>query len=149
MRPAGPHPPYGAQAPDALVQVERAPPPARVEVLPPKPAPNAVWVDGEWTWRRGRWAWLVGRWVVPPAGAVLAPWAFVRGADGRLWYAPGVWRDAAGHPVEPPPALARASVQGGVVVNADGEIETTGAILHDRPSSSAAEPATEPPPPRP
>jgi hypothetical protein len=99
-----------------------------------------VWIDGEWVWRRGRWAWLLGRWVVPPRGAVFAPFAFVRGADGGFWYAPGAWRDAKGAPLEPPPPLAVASVQGGAVVNAEGEVETTGPILRDRPRPEAQPP---------
>jgi hypothetical protein len=130
--PLVPHPTYGAQAPAALEQVDRPPPPARVEVVPAQPAPDAVWVDGEWIWRRSRWAWLLGRWVVPPAGAVFAPWTFVRGKDGKLWYARGGWRDGSGERVSPPPALALASVQGGAVVDAEGEVETTGPILHEQ-----------------
>jgi hypothetical protein len=130
--PLVPHPPYGTQMPSALEPVDRPPPPARVEILPERPAPKAVWIDGEWIWRRGRWAWLLGRWVIAPPGAVFAPGVFVRGADGRLWYAPGVWRDQNGEPLaDGPTALSLASVQGGAVVNADGEVETTGPVLRE------------------
>jgi hypothetical protein len=129
-----PHPAYSTQRGDGLVKVDRPPPPARVELVPPSPAPGAVWIDGEWIWRRARWAWLPGRWVIAPAGATFAPWMIVRGADGQLWYAPGVWCAAtceAGR-VEPPTPLAIASVQGGDVVNADGTTETTGPIVRER-----------------
>jgi len=126
------HPPYVAQPSSALVEVQLPPPPARVELVPARPSPDAVWVDGEWTWRRGRWAWLPGRWVEPPAGAAFSPWVFERAPDGRMWYAPGVWRDAHGAPVDPPPVLAGASVESGAVVNAEGVTETTGPILRQR-----------------
>jgi hypothetical protein len=128
------HPSYTEQPPTALEEVQLPPPPARVETVPARPAPAAVWVDGEWIWRRARWAWLPGRWVIPPQGAAFAPWVFVRGADGRLWYAHGRWRDAAGAPVPAPEALARATVEGGAIVDAEGKIAPTGPILMDRPS---------------
>jgi hypothetical protein len=116
------------------------PPPARVEVLPAAPGPTAVWMDGEWIWRRAQWAWLPGRWVEPPGGALFSPWVFVRGADGHLWYAPGEWRKADGSPVDPPPALAIASVEMTAVVNAGGETETTGPILRARPKPASSGP---------
>src|ERR1019366_3656594 len=106
------------------------PPPARVEIVPARPTTLAVWVDGEWIWRRGRWAWLTGRWVMAPAGAVFSPWVSERGAAGRLWFAPGTWRDARGAIIDLP-SLAMASVEAGAVVDADGATETTGPILHD------------------
>src|ERR1700692_2553605 len=96
------HPSYAPQPQDALVEVDVPPPPGRVEAVPPRPSRSAIWVDGEWVWRRRRWAWLPGRWLEAPAGAVFAPWAFVRGPDGRLWCAAGAWRDAKGSPVTAP-----------------------------------------------
>ncbi len=131
--PAMPRPPYTAQPSSALVEVTRPPPPARVEIVPTRPRQDAVWLDGEWLWRRGRWAWLSGRWVVAPAGAAFSVWSFVRGPDGRLWYAPGEWRDAHQTIVDPPAPLAMALVEGGAVVDADGRTETTGPILRERP----------------
>jgi hypothetical protein len=133
-----PHPTFTPQPTTALVQVDQAPPPARVELVPPRPVALAVWVDGEWIWRRGRWAWLTGRWVTPPAGAKFSAWVFVRGADGRLWSAPGTWLDANGAPIEVK-ALVLASVEAGAVVDADGTNETTGPILHDRPHRNEPE----------
>lgn len=132
-----PHPPYVAQTTSALVEVDRPPPPARVEVLPARPAPRSVWIDGEWVWRRGRWAWLVGRWVLAPRGARFSPWAYVRGPDGTLWVAPGTWRDDRGVAVEAPRPLARAAVQSTEVVDADGTTVTTGPTLTDRPRSKS------------
>ncbi len=135
-----PHPTYAPQPSSALVEVSRPAPPARVEAVPGRPAPTAVWLDGEWTWRRGRWAWLIGRWVDPPPGAAFSPWVFVRGLDGSLYYAPGVWRDTKGAPIDPPVALVRAQVESNVVVDADGTVEATGPTLLDRPRPSDSAP---------
>jgi hypothetical protein len=131
-----PRPAFVAQPTSALVEVSEPPPPARVEVLPPKPASTAVWIDGEWMWRRGRWAWLAGRWCNPPPGAAFSPWVFERSADGRLWYTPGVWRTAAGEAIEAPPALAYASVQTAAVIDADGTVDVTGPTLRERPGQN-------------
>jgi hypothetical protein len=144
------HPAYVGQPQSALQEVDEPPPPARVELLPPVPSPQAVWVDGEWMWRRERWAWLPGRWVNPAPQTAFSPWVFVRGLDGRLWYAPGVWRDLAqGTPVDSPGALAIASVETGVVLSAEGATETTGPSIRQRPrpASSAAPPAPVATPP--
>jgi hypothetical protein len=147
--PSLPHPAYVPQPTGALVEVDQPPPPARVEIVPQRPAPSAVWVDGEWIWRRGRWAWLTGRWVLAPAGTTFSAWVFVRGTDGKLWYAPGAWRDASGAAIDPPRALSLASVEAGAVVDADGTTETTGPILHDRPhAEGAAHPEPTQPPPQ-
>ena len=123
------HPPYSAQPSTALVEVAAAPPPGRIEVVPLRPNPRAVWIDGEWSWRRQRWAWIEGRWVDPPAAATFSPWVFVRGPDGRMWYAPGTWRSSTGAPIDPPPPLRSAHVEPTQVVNASGAAETTGPTM--------------------
>jgi hypothetical protein len=122
------HPAYAPQPGSALMEVTAPPPPARVEMVPARPTADAVWVDGEWTWRRGRWAWTLGRWVIAPSGGAFSPWVFERGPDGRLWYAPGVWRDGKGAPLDPPVALASATAEASAVVNAEGTVEITGPI---------------------
>jgi hypothetical protein len=124
-----PHPPYSPQPGSALVEVTAPPPPGRVEASLERPDPRAVWVDGEWTWRRRRWAWLAGRWVAPPAGATFSPWIFERGADGRLWYAPGTWRDAKGTSIAEPVPIATAQVHPVEIVNASGATENTGTVI--------------------
>src|ERR1700690_2312723 len=128
--PALAHPPYPPQPQGALVEVSSSPPPGRVEMVPARPSRSAVWIDGEWVWKRGRWAWLPGRWVDAPPGASFSPWVFVRGPEGRLWHAGGVWRSANGSPVDAPRPLAGATVGSYAVVNASGEIENTGPTLH-------------------
>ncbi|HZU83503.1 MAG TPA: hypothetical protein VE987_11325 [Polyangiaceae bacterium] len=121
-----PHARYAPQVQASLVEVDAPPPPGRVEAIPISPSSSAVWIDGEWRWRRGRWAWSPGRWVQAPPGATFSPWVFVRGADGRLWCAPGTWRDARGAPMDAPLALATAAVNAAEVVGANGAIEATG-----------------------
>jgi hypothetical protein len=140
------HPTFAPQPTSALIEVDATPPPARVELVPDSPSPSAVWVDGEWSWRRGRWAWLRGRWVEAPPHASFSAWTYERGPDGRLWFAPGAWRDANGSPIDPPKVLAYASVESGAVVNADGTTELTGPTVVDRlePSAVPASPRAPP-----
>jgi hypothetical protein len=121
-----PHPTYTSQPSSALVEVSLPPPPARVEVVPPRPVARAVWIDGEWTFRRARWAWTPGRWVQAPADATFSPWVFVTAPDGALFYAKGVWRDAKGEALPDPVPLALATVDSVSVVNADGTTAITG-----------------------
>ncbi|HEY4014336.1 MAG TPA: YXWGXW repeat-containing protein [Polyangiaceae bacterium] len=134
------HPPYSSQPQSALVEVGAPLPPGRVEAVPPRPSAGAVWVDGEWLWRRERWAWRPGRWVDPPLDSTFSPAEFVRGADGRLWYAAGAWRDADGGTLESPAPIRSATVGVADVVNASGAIETTGATLRREPRSRDAAP---------
>jgi hypothetical protein len=123
-------PSYVAQSATDLVVVDYPPPPARAESVPPKPARGAVWIDGEWSARDHKWGWVAGRWVMPPKGAKFSPWTVVRGKDGTLYFARGVWRDASGRPIPPPPPLATAGVESaGVVIDPEGEAEETGPTL--------------------
>ena len=124
-----PRPPFSPQPTSALVEVTVPPPPARVEAIPASPNSDAAWIDGEWTWRRARWAWLPGRWVVPPPRETFSPWVVVRGSDGRLWHAPGAWRDAKGNAADAPAPVAVAVVTSAQVVNASGVTELTGRTL--------------------
>ncbi len=49
------------------------PPPApRDEVKPPRPGPQAVWVDGHWKHSGGQWVWATGHWVKKPKGQWVA-----------------------------------------------------------------------------
>ncbi len=102
------------------IAIFRVPPPGRVELVPPQPRADAVWIDGGWSWTDRRWVWTRGAWVVPPAGAVYSPWKVARGPDARLYFAPAAWRDARGNPIDPPPALVSATVTTVPVVTPDG-----------------------------
>jgi hypothetical protein len=122
-----PHPPYAPQATSALTPVEFAPPPGRIEAIPPRPLTADAWVDGEWIYRHGRWFWLLGRWVKTPPGARYAPWVCVHAIDGSAYYAPSIWRDAQGAPLAAPPTpLAFAAASGEAVFDSEGDVEETG-----------------------
>ena len=54
--------------------VERAPPPARVEVVPVAPGTGYGWVRGHYAWRAHQWMWIPGhyiRGVVPVTPALV------------------------------------------------------------------------------
>lgn len=89
-----PTPALGSHAGEEPMLVPYPPPPARVEVIP-KPPPDMkkpVWVDGEWSWKGRRWVWQPGQWTEPYPGALYAPPATVRLADGQIAWFPGSWR---------------------------------------------------------
>jgi hypothetical protein len=80
-----------ALAPVAVVNVPVAPPPPRVEVMPPAPGPAYFWVAGHWRWEHGAHVWVGGRWEGTRPGYLWAPAHWV--AAGPNWhYVPGQWR---------------------------------------------------------
>lgn len=93
----------------AYEQVPYPPPSALVEIVPPQPAPDAVWVDGYWLWRGRYYVWERGAWVRPPAGAYVREWRARYLDDGTLLYAPTRWYDDAGRLIEPPQPLVPAA----------------------------------------
>jgi len=99
-----PVPPTGPHQDDTPVLVPYPPPPARVEAVPPQPAPDAVWIDGHWQWTAGGYAWQGGRWDQPRPGAHYAPATMVRRRNGELFYYVGSWQGGA-----PPPAQDEAN----------------------------------------
>jgi len=121
-----PRPKYAQQKTASLTQVGYPPPPARVELIPAQPPGHPVWLDGEWAWTGSKWAWTVGRWVVPRQGATFSPWTTVRDDRGNVYFANGVWNDATGQPLPPPPALASGRARAGDVTSPEGANEKTG-----------------------
>jgi len=73
------------------VVVQQAPPPPRVETVVIAPAPDYVWIGGEWVWNGG-WLWVGGHWCAPPYPH--AVWVGGRWDSGpRGWHhSPGHWR---------------------------------------------------------
>lgn len=103
-----PQPPGGKFPRSEMVEVPYPPPPARVEVVPPKKQADHVWIDGQWDWDGSEWQWTEGTWTVPPKGAVyFTPWQTERRADGRLFFASSAWRDADGRPLNGPAGRSR------------------------------------------
>jgi hypothetical protein len=121
-----PRPRYVPQVSAALVPVGYPPPPARVEFIPESPRSGAVWIDGEWGWIGSKWAWTKGRWVEAPTNASFSPWTMVRDEVGTVYFASGIWKDQAGHPLPPPPPLAAGRARPGDVTSPEGDDEKTG-----------------------
>jgi WXXGXW repeat (2 copies) len=69
------------------IRIGPPPPPHVVHVLPARPGPEFVWVDGYWYPVGKHYIWHEGYWTLPPyAGAGWVP----PHHDGELYYA-GYW----------------------------------------------------------
>ena len=101
-----PPPPLVPQTDDAFSEVPYPPPPAQIEFVPDVPDGAVAWVDGAWTWEGTQWRWKRGGWFNVPPGTRYSPWQAKRTPDGRLLFAPSVWRGANGAPLEPPEPVA-------------------------------------------
>jgi uncharacterized protein YcfJ len=69
--------------------IPQPPPPAPVETVVVAPAPDYVWIGGEWVWNGG-WYWVGGHWSYPPYPN--AVWV-----GGRAWHDDHGWHNARGH----------------------------------------------------
>ncbi|MCU0694702.1 MAG: hypothetical protein MUF54_25270 [Polyangiaceae bacterium] len=69
-----PLPTMSTHTPDEFLEVPYPPPAVRADLVPARPGPDSVWIDGEWHWQWTRWRWRRGAWVTPPAGATFARW---------------------------------------------------------------------------
>ncbi|MDB5214679.1 MAG: hypothetical protein JWO86_2606 [Myxococcaceae bacterium] len=136
--PRPPAPRYVGHPTEALQQAAYPPPPARVEFMPDIPKPNAVWIDGEWTWQGRRYAWKQGRWLVAPPNARFSPWTSTRDKSGIFYIAEGKWRDPQGRELPDPPPLVLGRTRGGPVVNPEGEpVAATPNVAPGTPSGSS------------
>ncbi|MBB3211605.1 hypothetical protein FHW67_000853 [Herbaspirillum sp. Sphag1AN] len=66
----------------APVLVEVEPPLPRVEVMPPPPSPNHVWIGGYWRWDHGHHVWVGGHWEARREGYFWAPAHWYRSGNG-------------------------------------------------------------------
>ncbi|WZB73867.1 YXWGXW repeat-containing protein [Achromobacter insuavis] len=67
------------------ISIDVAPPPPRVEVVPP-PRVGYVWAPGHWEWVGGRHAWVGGVWMPARPGYVYhGPEWRGRGIDEGRW----------------------------------------------------------------
>lgn len=84
--------PPGLQRAPVEVVVKAAPPAVRVEKMPPRPAPDYVWVAGYWSWNNADYVWVPGVWVAPPQPA--AVWVAPRyeARSGVSVYISGYWK---------------------------------------------------------
>ena len=103
--PLGPH--EGAATP---VEVDSAPPPAKIEAQAPRSDSRCAWLDGRWEWRASAWRWTAGSWVAPREGCHFAlPEALWVPSAGRgqLFYLPGRWYRDGGGPLSCEPDACR------------------------------------------
>ncbi len=91
-----PEPAAIRQHPSTYQLVPYPPPAAFVELVPPAPNDEAVWVDGHWSWQGKRYYWKRGGWVNPPGGARYALWRLRFEPDGTIRFAEAGWYDASG-----------------------------------------------------
>jgi hypothetical protein len=68
------------------------PPPPRVYRVPPRPAPDYVWIDGYWYPQGRRYVWHDGYWTRPPYES--AYWVAPYHVGGQ--YYPGRWEGGRG-----------------------------------------------------
>jgi hypothetical protein len=96
------------------IPVDVAPPPAKVETIPPRPGSACAWLDGRWEWVEEAWQWTNGGWVQPPAECHYAPpiavWTESAG-NGTLYYSPGRWYRDTGAGACPEPKTCASSAR--------------------------------------
>ncbi len=83
-------PVFGAQS--IGIRIGPPPPPRVVRVLPPKPGPDFIWVDGYWYPDGNRYRWHEGYWTRPPYPG--ARWVMPH-HDGRQFFE-GYWEGERG-----------------------------------------------------
>ena len=74
--------------PGTMTYIQQAPPPPVLDTVVVAPAPDYVWIGGEWVWNGG-WFWVGGHWGYPPhPGAI---WI-----SGRSWHDDHGWHNERG-----------------------------------------------------
>lgn len=74
-----------------VVYVQTAPPDLRVEVIPKKPGPKAVWIPGHWQFKGNKYIWVPGHWDKKPRGSGWVAGHWKKRPRGWVWV-PGHWR---------------------------------------------------------
>ena len=147
------HPDWAQVDQADYVAVPSSPRPAPVEFIPPRPRPDALWVDGSWEYEGERYGWRYGTWAVVPKGLRRARWLLVRRSeDGQLFFAPSTWKDASGKKVDDstwihalgPSARARTRIDGPALVEEPLPPPPPAPVSTDaRPDEKPPIPATE------
>lgn len=108
--PRGPHPLNGGTVP---IVVDRAPPPAQLEVIDPAPDSDCYWADGSWNFQDNQWSWQSGGWVRLDSDCYYAEgslvWVPAVNQPGALFFTPGQWyHESSGQPCPAPATCATA-----------------------------------------
>jgi hypothetical protein len=108
--PRGPHPLNGGTIP---IVVDRAPPPAQLEVIEPATDSDCYWADGSWKFQDNQWVWEAGGWVRLESDCYYAEgslvWVPAVNQPGALFFTPGQWyHESSGQPCTAPAACATA-----------------------------------------
>jgi len=93
----------------APIVVGWAPPPLLVEVPPPSPFGDAVWVGGYWVWQ-GNWVWAHGHWMEPPRADYMWVHPYYEHRGDAVIFIDGHW-SARGVVFVPPPPNMRLEVE--------------------------------------
>src|SRR5579872_3704261 len=86
------------------LRINVAPPPARVEVIPPAPSPEHYWIAGHWQYEGNQHVWVAGHWEAPRAGEFWVRPFWLREGDAWVFH-PGRWIKVA-----PPAEFVRVAV---------------------------------------
>ncbi len=71
---------------DTVIIAPSAPPPARVETIPPPPAATEFWRPGHWAWNNINWTWVPGEYIQRPSPQVAwQPGHWVEQPNGWMW----------------------------------------------------------------
>lgn len=83
-------------AESTVIVAPTAPPPARVETIPPPPVAEAstmYWQPGHWMWSGANWVWASGQYVQRPAPmAVWQPGHWAQQPTGGYVWVDGHWQ---------------------------------------------------------
>ncbi|WP_428408349.1 hypothetical protein [Hyphococcus sp.] len=68
-----------------------SPPPPRRIIIPPRPSPAAIWINGYWRWTGADYVWIDGFWEHnPPRHKTWRDGRWVHTSQGWYWV-PGRW----------------------------------------------------------
>lgn len=74
-----------------IAHAESAPPAPLVEIIPPAPYPDYVWINGYWWWSGSSYVWIRGHWSAPPRiGLVWVPSGWIL-YNGYYHFVAGYW----------------------------------------------------------
>ena len=73
--------------------IRQAPPMDEVEVMPMRPSPSHIWINGHYGYQQNRYIWNHGFYSVPPRGkTVWQRGEYYQNSNGYHTYKQGYWR---------------------------------------------------------